>query len=97
VIRIYAPHPASGALVLQPKPMRAMGLLDQGESIDALIDRAIEKLPAGAKRFEFEITGQKDEVTVAVGFRSADDWTVVLAADLSKNDQVVRLTIHKDF
>jgi hypothetical protein len=77
--------------------LNAMGLLGGAETIDELIDRHIKDLPAGTKRFEFEITGRKDEVTVAVGFRSATNWTVVLAADLAKDDQVVRLKIGKSF
>lgn len=61
------------------------GLFSQGESIDSLINRAIEKLPKDAQGFVLEASVTPDVATVAVGFRFQDDWSVTIGADFRKD------------
>lgn len=84
MIRLYR-HDETGRPIQQFASMRALGLLGQGESIDALIDRAIEKLPADAQGFVLEASATPDVATVAVGFRFKNDWTVTVGADFRKD------------
>ena len=83
--RIYQHDPSTGLLSYRFWPrVRAFGLLSPNESIDALIDRAIDKLPQDAKGFVIEASVTQDVVTVATGFKFADDWTVSVGADFRK-------------
>src|SRR5687767_4270110 len=66
------------------RPM-ARALLSQGETIDALIDRAIEKLPKDAQGLVLEAAVTQDVLTVAVGFKFKNDWTVTLGANMRKD------------
>lgn len=65
------------------KPM-TRALLSQGETIDALIDRAIERLPEDARGFVLEAAVTPGVLTVAVGFKTKNDWTVTLGGDFRK-------------
>lgn len=79
----YRQSAETGQLVALFRPMMR-GLLAHGESIDALIDRAIEKLPKDAQGFVLEAAVTTDQLTVAVGFKFKDDWTISLGADFPK-------------
>jgi hypothetical protein len=77
---------------------RTMGLLGAGETIDALIDRAIDKMPADTHTFVLEVSAQKDMVTVATGFKFKDGWRVMLGADFRKDGtQQGRIEIVKEW
>jgi hypothetical protein len=66
------------------KPASTMGLLGAGETIDALIDRAIEKMPAETNAFVLEASAKKDTFTVAAGWKFKDGWRVMVGADFRK-------------
>lgn len=77
---------------------RSMGLLSQGESIDALIDRAIEQLPDDKQAFVMEVSAQDDVLTLAVGSRFKNGWRVMLGADIRKDGvKAGRVELIKEF
>jgi hypothetical protein len=77
---------------------RSMGLLGQGESIDALIDRAIAQLPDDKQAFVMEVSAQDDVLTLAVGSRFKNGWRVMLGADIRKDGvKAGRVELIKEF
>lgn len=94
--RYYA-HTGDGYLY-EVEPARTMGLLGQSETIDALIDRAIDQMPAETNAFVLEVSARKDTLTVATGFKFKDGWRVMLGADFRKEGMAQgRLEIVKEW
>ena len=78
------------------------GLLGQGETIDAIIDRQIEKFPPDRTSFRADVWATKDVVTAAVGLKVQDadgkgSWTVMLGVDRRKEGTAGHLELVRDF
>jgi hypothetical protein len=77
------------------------GLLGQGETIDAIIDRQIEKFPPDRTSFRADVWATQDVVTAAIGLRVPDkdgkgSWTVMLGADFRKEGPAGHFELQRD-
>jgi hypothetical protein len=95
-------RPTTRAFVPAVQPFNAMrGLIGQGDSIYAQIDKAIDALPPEKKAIVGDITFEGGVISAAVGMKvttkGGDEWRVMFGADFKESGPALKFEIKGSF